>query len=412
MSDAKSVHAGFALGLAFLSGMLSSSLPTPLYPLYRSLYNFTASQIMLIFGVYAAGVLLTLCITSRLPVRAEHYTRAIYTGLLCVLFSSLLMMFATNIQMLAAARFITGIGSGILMAYVNRSLIKLFSTERGNFAALMASVALVLGQALGPVISGNAVQYHFFELSLPFVILMLTSLGAFAAVCLCSKQINQPVTYGNHSAKKAKLSHDSEPGMKHVYLCCSAIFLSWAMASTFMSQGPTLAHSYFGISNSQSVSYTLSAFLAIAGVTQFFMRRAGHQFSLGVGIGAQLTALIMASVSSLFAKSDLLLAAVLLEGFAYGAILVGAASIVNRVAVQLGKNQLVNMLYILGYIGNWLPLVLSLAMDHFSAKTAIVSYLSLCVLIACSIALFFRLMMHVPSSTTHLSDQRQEQDVT
>ena len=173
-----------------------------------------------------------------------------------------------------------------------------------------------------------------------------------------------------------------------------------------MSQGPTLAHTYFGISNSQSVSYTLSAFLAIAGVTQFFMRRVGHQFSLGVGIWVQLTALIMASVSSLLAKSDLLLTAVLLEGFAYGAILVGAASIVNRVAVELGKNHLVNMLYILGYIGNWLPLILSLAMDHVNAKTAIVSYLSLCVLIACSIALFFRLMMHAQGPSTHLSDQR------
>ncbi|MFN1232497.1 MFS transporter [Enterobacter hormaechei] len=391
MSDVKSLRAGLALGLAFFSGMLSSSLPTPLYPLYRDIFNFSASQIMIVFGVYAVGVLLTLCITSRLRIRSEHYSRAIYAGLGCVTLSSLLMMFAVNLEMLAIARFITGAGSGILMAYVNRSLIRLFSTDKSNLAALTASAALVLGQALGPVISGNAIQFNLFELRLPFLVLLLTSVTAVVAVFFCAAVINQPVQQGTPFVQKSGAGRKSEPAMKHVFVSCSAIFLSWAMASTLMSQGPTLARSYFGVTDPQVISYTLSAFLAVAGITQFAMRGADHHFSLSMGIFAQLGALLIACASSLTAQTGLLLMAVLLEGFAYGAILVGAATIVNRMAVKSGKSQLVNLLYIMGYIGNWLPMILSLSMDHFSVKTALLVYLCLCIFVAALITLFCRL---------------------
>lgn len=390
MSDVKSCRAGLALGLAFFSGMLSSSIPTPLYPLYRTLFDFTASQIMIVFGIYAVGVLLTLCITSRLKIRTEHYSRAIYLGLICVGSSSLLMIFATNFEMLSAARFITGVGSGLLMAYVNRSLIKLFSTESSNKAALTASVSLVMGQALGPVISGNAVQFQFFALSFPFSLLLVTTLIAGAAVLMCSVKINGPAQHEASSGKRAGTVSQDKPEMKDVYIGCSAIFLSWAMASTFMSQGPTLARNYFGILNPQIVSYSLSAFLIAAGITQFLMRRTSYRISLNTGVLTQFAALIIISVSCLTTFKGLLLLAVLVEGFAYGAILVGAATIVNRMAVQSGKSQLVNLLYIIGYIGNWLPLVLSISMDHFSLKTAIIFYLGLCVVIASFIAFFLR----------------------
>lgn len=75
---------------------------------------------------------------------------------------------------------------------------------------------------------------------------------------------------------------------RDVMVCCMAIFLSWAMASTFMSQGPTLTRTYFNITNVQLVSYSLSAFLVVAGITQLTMRKKHHYLSLRIGVTAQL----------------------------------------------------------------------------------------------------------------------------
>ena len=391
MSDAKSFRAGLALAMAFFSGMLSSSLATPLYSVYRKLYDFSASQIMLIFGAYAVGVLVTLIFTSRIKLRSSCYTLAIYFGLICVSVSSLLMLLADNIVMLVAARFITGLGSGILMAYVNRSFLNIFSSEETNLAALNSSLALVIGQALGPVVSGNTVHYHFFALRSPFVFLLLTTVISIVAVRVYASVINQPDAIKGSWQKGRDKSDLFVLTINHVRIASAAVFLSWAMASTFMSQGPTISQHFYGLNNSQQVSYCLSTFLAIAGITQLMMRRLGHLSSLNIGIAAQVIAMLMLLISTLTVNNFLLTTAVLIEGFAYGAILVGSAAIVNRVAIHSGKLQLVNFLYIVGYIGNWLPLILSVVMDQTSLKEALTLYISLCLFIAVSVLISGRL---------------------
>lgn len=391
MFDVKSFRAGLALAMAFFSGMLSSSLATPLYSVYRKLYDFSASQIMMIFGVYAAGVLVTLILTSRIKLRSSCYSLAIYLGLICVSVSSLLMLFADNIIMLVAARFITGVGSGILMAYVNRSLLNIFRSEETNLAALNSSLALVIGQALGPVVSGNALYYHFFALRAPFVFLLLMSLLAIIAIRVYASVINQPDSIKGIWQKGSDKSDSFALTINHVRIASAAIFLSWAMASMFMSQGPTISQRFYGLNNAQQVSYCLSAFLAIAGITQLMMRRVSHLSSLNIGITAQVIAMLMLLISTLTVNNFLLISAVLIEGFAYGAILVGSAAIVNRVAIHSGKTHLVNFLYIVGYIGNWLPMILSVVMDKTSLKAALTLYISLCLFIAVAILISGRL---------------------
>lgn len=383
----KSSQAGLALALAFFSGMLSSSLPTPLYPVYVSLYRFSASQIMAVFGVYAAGVLLALLFTAKVNVRPEAYTRPVYTGLGCVLISSLLMMFADNITLLLIARLITGLGSGILMAYINRSLIKIFATEVSNHAALIASAALILGQAIGPFITGNIVQHNFYSLKAPFIILLVLVLLSLFAIWRCREWVNKPIQPVAEPQQNLTLHRHRPLTLRDVYLCCMAIFLSWAMASTLMSQGPTLAHNGYAIGSVQIVSYCLSLFLLTAGITQWLMRKRHHYSSLKIGVSTQLAAILLALVSVQLISPALVLVAVIAEGFAYGAILVGAATIVNQVVRQKQRTHLINLLYITGYVGNWLPFALSIMMDHYPLLKALSDYLIVCSLLAFCIAL-------------------------
>lgn len=386
MSDKQTSRAGMALALAFFSGMLSSSLPTPLYPVYMSLYGFSASQIMAVFGVYAAGVLFALAFTAKVNIKTDLYTRPLYAGLACVLLSSLLMMFADNFMILILGRFVTGLGSGILMAYINRTLIKLFDTKVNNTAALTASLSLILGQAIGPLITGEILNRSFYALKTPYAILFTLVVMSIFGVWRGRLVINRHSTSVIVERTIVDTQNYKELSFRDVIVCCMAIFLSWAMASTFMSQGPTLAHTYFNVTSVQLVSYSLSVFLLVAGITQIMMRKNHHYSSLKIGIIAQFAAVLLALCSVYTTAPSLLFTSVMLEGFAYGAILVGAATIVNVVARQSQRHHLINLLYIVGYVGNWLPFALSVMMDHFSQKTALNGYLLLCsVLSACTV---------------------------
>lgn len=387
MSDRQTSRAGMALALAFFSGMLSSSLPTPLYPVYISLYGFSASQIMAVFGVYAAGVLFALTFTAKVNIRTDLYTRPLYVGLACVLLSSLLMMFADNFVILLLGRFVTGLGSGILMAYINRSLIKLFDTEVNNTAALTASISLILGQAIGPLITGEIVHRGFYALKTPYAILFILVVMSLFGVWRSRLVINRHSTSVIIEQKIVGTQNYKGLSFRDVIVCCMAIFLSWAMASTFMSQGPTLARTYFNVTSVQLVSYSLSAFLLVAGITQIIMKKKHHYSSLKIGVVAQLAAVFLALCSVHTTAPSLLFTSVMIEGFAYGAILVGAATIVNTVARQSQRHHLINLLYIVGYVGNWLPFSLSVMMDHFSQQTALNGYLLLCSFLSACIAL-------------------------
>ncbi|MCL6386567.1 MFS transporter [Dickeya dianthicola] len=387
MSDRHTSRAGMALALAFFAGMLSSSLPTPLYPVYISLYGFSASQIMTVFGVYAVGVLFALAFTASIHLRSDQYTRPLYAGLGCVLLSSLLMMFADKFIILILGRFVTGLGSGILMAYINRSLIKIFDTEVSNTAALTASASLILGQAIGPLITGEIVHYSFYTLKAPYIILFILVLMSSFGIWRSRQVINRHSTSVTIEREKVCTQSYKALSFRDVIVCCMAIFLSWAMASTFMSQGPTLARTYFNVASVQLVSYSLSAFLLIAGITQIVMRKKHHYSSLKMGIVTQLAAVFLALYSVHLTDPYLLFISVMLEGFAYGAILVGAATIVNMVARQSQRHHLINLLYIVGYAGNWLPFSLSVMMDRFPQETALNGYLSLCSVLSACIAL-------------------------
>ena len=46
--------------------MLGNTLPTPLYVLYQEKFGFSTLMITVIFAVYAAGVMVALCLWRRI----------------------------------------------------------------------------------------------------------------------------------------------------------------------------------------------------------------------------------------------------------------------------------------------------------------------------------------------------------
>src|ERR1700758_4949111 len=60
-------RAGFAgAALAFAVGMMGTTLPTPLYALYRQRFGFSELMVTVIFATYAAGVIASLVAFGRL----------------------------------------------------------------------------------------------------------------------------------------------------------------------------------------------------------------------------------------------------------------------------------------------------------------------------------------------------------
>src|SRR5437868_5238284 len=117
-------HAYLLLAGVFIAGMLGTTLPTPLYVLYESEYHLTSALVTVIFATYAVGVLVALLLLGR---ASDHFgRRPVLTAALGLAFgSTLLFVFAQNVPMLVAGRFLSGLCAGLLAGTATAGLAEL-----------------------------------------------------------------------------------------------------------------------------------------------------------------------------------------------------------------------------------------------------------------------------------------------
>ncbi len=104
---------GFAaLAYAFAVTMLGTTLPTPLYGLYRQRFGFSELMITVIFATYAAGVIVALLSFGRLS-DAIGRRAALLPALGLSALSAVAFLAAQGLGLLLAGRVLSGLSAGI-----------------------------------------------------------------------------------------------------------------------------------------------------------------------------------------------------------------------------------------------------------------------------------------------------------
>lgn len=136
--------------------MLSNS-PTPLYVHWQRQLGFSSGTLTVVFALYIAGLLGTLLVAGQLSDR--HGRKLVLVpGLSAALVACLLFAGATSVAMLAIGRFLTGIAVGVIVSAGMAAVVDVGGSEHKRLAALLASVAMVLGAGLGPLLAGSLAQ--------------------------------------------------------------------------------------------------------------------------------------------------------------------------------------------------------------------------------------------------------------
>src|SRR5919197_5583696 len=118
--------ASFALIAAtFALVTTGGTLPIPLYTLWGARFGFGAETTTWVFSVYVFGTLLALVFFGGLSdqVGRSPLPRA---ALLATILSTLLFIFAGNVAMLLAARFLSGVGVGLITSAATAALAEVY----------------------------------------------------------------------------------------------------------------------------------------------------------------------------------------------------------------------------------------------------------------------------------------------
>src|ERR1700760_3081597 len=131
---------GFAAAaFALAVGMLGTTLPTPLYGLYREQFGFSELMITVLFATYAAGVIASLLLFGRLSDQIGR-RRVLLPGLALSALSALCFLTATGLTLLMTGRVLSGLSAGIFTGTATATLIDLPPGGRRGRATLVATM--------------------------------------------------------------------------------------------------------------------------------------------------------------------------------------------------------------------------------------------------------------------------------
>jgi MFS family permease len=178
---------------AFAVTMLGTTLPTPLYSLYRAKFGFSVLMITVIFATYAVGVIAALLLGGRLSDELGRRP-VLLLGIAVSALSAVTFLLADGLAPLLIGRAISGVSAGIFTGTATATLVDLAPRGRPSRGTLVATAANMGGLGCGPLLAGLLAQFASSPLRLPFwvdlALLVPAALGVLA--------MPEPVTPSAH----------------------------------------------------------------------------------------------------------------------------------------------------------------------------------------------------------------------
>lgn len=163
------------------------NMATPVYPYWKAKIGFSAGAMTGIFSMYIAGLVVSLIISGQLADRWGHKA-VLIPGLLLAAFSCLLYMDAQSVLTLSVARVLTGFAVGTVVTAGMACVIELGGISRLRTSSLLASIAIMFGAGIGPLMSGFVAQKLAEPVAIIYKIEMLAIVICLGLVCILPLQ--------------------------------------------------------------------------------------------------------------------------------------------------------------------------------------------------------------------------------
>jgi MFS family permease len=388
LSARRSLPAGVALAgtaLAFTSFYLGAGALTPLLVVYRQRWDFPLSTLTLAFAVYALGFLVAALVAGSL---SDHVGRrpVLIASIVVQIGSNLLFLFAPDVSWIVAGRIMQGVASGAATSAFTASLVELAPAENGKRGALLGSVGLTGGLALGSLLAGLAIQ--FIGISADAVIfvalILLTTLGLVAVVFSPETVTKAP------GAVRSLVPRVVIPraARSEFFAAAPVVAAIWMLAGLSGGLAPSLVHSVFHLDSGLLNGFAGFVAPAVSVVTGLAFVRVRARRAMVIGIWAAILGSALITVGVVLHILPLMIVGQAIAGIGFGASFTAALSLSLPLSPPHQRAGLVAGLYVVSYTAFGLPIVLEgQLVQPLGEVTAVVAY-SLLTLLFAVISLF------------------------
>jgi MFS family permease len=338
-----------------------SNSATPLYVRWQIALGFSSTTLTLIFAAYILGLLVTLMVAGQLSDRFGRRP-VLLPGLAGAIIACLFFANAHSVAMLIAARFLSGVAVGVVVSAGMATVIDLGGPERKRQASLIASVSMVLGAGLGPLLAGGLALVLMQPIVPIFAVELVILLSATLIVLLLPLKHQR-----NPSEQSWRLRLPGVPPANHRYLIFGiAIFGPGITATSFvLALGPSLLSRLLGVTSPLIAGGMACAMFLTATGVQFAARRFSVRTILLAGATA--TVLSMAGIAFAVISSNAvaLIIAALLAGSGQGLGQLGGLTLIGLHVPGNRRAEANAVLNIGGYIpAGLMPVATGFVIDN------------------------------------------------
>ncbi|MFJ9528360.1 MFS transporter [Streptomyces cyaneofuscatus] len=342
-----------AAAAVFAIGMAGTTLPTPLYGLYREELGFSELMVTVVFAVYALGVIATLLLagnvsdeTGRRPVllAALGFSAA----------SALCFLFEGGLPALFAGRLLSGFAAGLLSGAATVTVMELAPPGREARAGLAATAANMGGLGCGPLLAGLLAEYAPRPLTLPFVAHLALIAVAAVLTWLLPETVTSPVRrFRLHPQGLAVL-----PQVRGVFAPSAlAAFAGFSLLGLFTAVAPAFVAETLDVHNLALAGLVVFSVFLASTAGQALMGRVGERRALPGGCFVLVVGLVLVAASLLLASLPLLVAGALCGGLGQGLAFRGAVTAISGAAPAEHRAATVSAFFVIAYLGISLPVV-------------------------------------------------------
>jgi predicted MFS family arabinose efflux permease len=348
LSPTASFYLLASITLLFLAG---SSVPTPLYALYQSLWGLSPVMITVVFGVYALAVLAGLLVAGRL---SDHVGRrpVLIAATLAQVIAMALFAIAASAGGLVLARIVQGLTTGAALSAVGAAMIDLNKT-RGTTAN---AVAPPFGSAVGGIVAGFFVQF----LPAPTHLIYAALAAVFIAQAIGLTFLKEPIAPkpGAWRSLKPQLALPAA-AREPLLLALPVLIAVWSLGGLYASLGPSLVRGMLGTNAPLMGGLALFVLAASGGIAVLLLQHLEARKMMMLGSASLLGGVGLVVFALTHGEVALFFLATAVAGVGFGSGFQGAVRTVVSVAAPHERAGTLSIVFIVSYIALGVPAIIA-----------------------------------------------------
>ncbi|WP_415972754.1 MFS transporter [Rhodococcus sp. 077-4] len=391
-SSARRHGVGFwVVAAAFLTAMAFSTVPSPLYPLYQERDGFSTFMVTVVFAVYAVGVIVSLILAGHVSDWVGR-KKVLITALLLELVAAIMFLSGTALPVLLVARFITGLGVGVLTATATAYLHELHTKHRpeasGQRFEKVSTAANIGGLGVGPLVAGILAQWVSAPLHTPYAVFAVLLVVAVIGVALVPETVAELPVRPAYRPQRIDADHGDRAGY---FATAAAGFASFSVFGVFTSVAPGFVAGTLDHPSRLLSGATVFAVFGTAALAQTLTSRMTSTAKLALGISAEAVGLITLVTGMHALSLPMFLIGGVIAGIGAGVLFKAAVGAVTAMAAPAQRSEALAGLFLISYLGLGIPaLGIGVATLEMSATTAMTGLAAIVLVLLTGVAMLAR----------------------